>query len=502
MRTFDYPFDKLFNKGLVPDVNSPHNGNYCTYLRHVKPTMKGLTSVVLQLDSNKSIAYQYFMLQTNMYAFSGDTLYQVDITTDIYTVVLSGIPIGAYAWSMIDFGTYAIFGNGSTYVVYSEGAFSVNPILLPLAGSMTYFKGRVLLGDVYNYLTQSREANKLIWSDIGNLTFLSITNPDATHKNTAGFMYLLNQSTIIKNVPMGDNCIIYTSNAIYAVYNATVGTTNTLGLKQIADIGIVGDRAVVENDKLNPTMHWFIGTDYQLHSLDVNLKLTTIGYNDYLRLVPGAVDSLSWCGGSASVLAVASPMLSYNRQLRELYISDSTEEITYILTEQGMGMMEGVIYNVIPNSKSNHGLYIAGKVSLSSTYPSIDIVSDVIDFGYSGLKCIEYIDFGMLNDRQVQVAVEYRDSKSSLYSISSCMIVNNEGFVKLGVRGIDFRIRIHTEVRNIGYTPSVYGDGPYGDGPYGIYDVNAGWENMSINKMKIGIQSVDKRFKRGIEIKN
>lgn len=501
MRTFDYPFKELFNKGLVPDINSPYNGNYCTYLRHVKPTIKGLTSAVLQLDTNKSTDYQYFMLQSNMYAFSGDTLYQVDITTDIYTVILSSIPLGAYAWSVIDFSTYAIFGNGSTYIVYSNGVFSINPNIMPLAGTMAYFKGRVLLGDVYSYLVGNRESNKLIWSDIGDLTFLSTTNLAVAHKNTAGFMFLLNQSGITKIMPMGDNCIIYTNNAIYAVYNATVGNTNTLGLRQIADIGIIGDRAVIENNRLNPTMHWFIGTDHQLYSLDSNLKLNYIGYNVYLKPIIGAVDSLSWCGGNMSIPAIISPILSYNTQLRELYISDATKGITYILTDQGMGMMEGIVYATIPNIRSNYGIFMAGKLALSSTYPSIDIVSDVIDFGYSGLKCIEYINFGILNSRQVQVAIEYRDSKLASYSIANCMIVNNEGFVKLGIRGIDFRIRIHSEVRNSGYIPSIYGAGPYGNGPYGIYDTNSGWESMVIDNIRIGIQSVDKRYTRGIEIK-
>lgn len=472
MRTFDYPFKELFNKGLVPDVNSLYNGNYCTYLRHVKPTLRGLVHARNTPDLGSTTDLQIFALQSGVYALSSTVLYSVNTTTNALTSLLT-VTAGPTPWSVADFGKYAIFCNGSTYIVYNGSTYVATPALMHTAGTICEFKGRVITGNLTNYPASGSNTNWLAWSEIGNLEFLNSTSVSTMYKNTSGFAPLMIRGTVLRIVPLGDSCIVYTTNAIYALYNASVGTTHTLGIRQIANIGVVNARAVTADDSINPTNHWFVGTDFQLHQIGADLKVGDIKYLDYMSPVAGATDGLSWCGDSKQILALATPILSYNKQLRELYISSIASAITYVLTEQGLGMMEGIVYGAVPDATNNNAIYIAGRTLLSTAQAHIDIVSDVIDFGYAGLKSVEYIDLGLLCPEQVQVAIEYRDTKASAYAIAACKIVNNEGFVKLGIRGIDFRIRVFA----------------------------TNFTSFSLDKMKIGIQAIDKRYKRGIEVK-
>ena len=471
MRTFDYPFEALFKKGLRSDIYAPQNGNSCDYIRHVKPTDRGLVGIKNILHIDSATEYQVFALQSGVYVLSSTTLYSVNTTTHALTSLLSGITPGPTPWSVADFGKYALFCNGSTYIVYDGTSYTLTPAALHTAGTICAFKGRVITGNLTNYPVTGANTNWIAWSEIGNLQFLASATASSMYKNTSGFAPMMIRGSVLRIVPIGDHCIIYTTNAIYALYNATVGDTNTLGIKQISNIGLKYAKAVIEDNYINPTTQWFIGTDNQLYQLDNSLKITLLKYLDYMSPSAGAVDSLVWCGDNTQILALSSPILSYDKMMNELYISSITAGITYILNQQGMGMIEGVIYGIIPDATNS--MYKVGRAVLSTAQANIDIVSDIIDFGYAGLKSIEYIDFGILCPNTVSIAIEYRDTKASAYAISTCKIINNEGFVKLGIRGIDFRIRISV----------------------------AAFTSFVLSNMKIGIQTIDKRYKRGILIK-
>lgn len=286
MKTFYFPLEELFKKGLRPRTDMPANGKFLLSCDNAKPSPQGLIEV--------SKFTRSFNLNEDAYVFECFAGIFVLTATKVYsyansvlTEELADIPEN-FPWDCADFRGYIVFTNGLVNVIRSSaGTFSIDDgTALPVAKTICNFRGRAFVGNLKYDVTRDinwGDTNWVGWSEIGYLEFPSPLALSTNRKNTGGFMPMPWEGNVYKVLPLGKAVIVYGNGGVTALPMATVGPVSTFGQKHLSDLGVIGELAVTANGKEDAaTKHYFVRVDGMLCSIDLDLKVTELGYNEFL----------------------------------------------------------------------------------------------------------------------------------------------------------------------------------------------------------------------------
>jgi hypothetical protein len=271
---------------------------------------------------------------------------------------------------------------------------------------------------VYVYLEgdpviEQEKTNWVGWSKIGQATFVQ----DMT--NDSGYRPMPWRGTVFYIKRLGKTAIVYGTGGVTMLY-PVAEPAPTFGMKDILTIGVLNKNCIVGDEKV----HFFIDRFRQLWKLESEKPAEKLGYDEFIR---GLTD----------------PIMHFDPAKNRVYINDASEG--YTLTPYGLGggypNLTGFCYR--------EGLKTIVSPAAIGEPPSLEIVTDTIDFGYRGLKSIESVQVGVEADEQLYTAVSYRYKKSDDWSTTPFVRLNDEGVAFLRVTALEFRVH----VKNLTYDP-------------------------------------------------
>lgn len=160
--------------------------------------------------------------------------------------------------------------------------------------------------------------------------------------------------------------------------------------------------------------------------------------------------------------------MSYNPIREEVFIS-RTSMLSYIFNKDGMTSIPAEIQDIAYNRDIL--LVHAPAVIVQD---NLTFSTDIINFNTQGLKAVEWINLNVDCPDDVFVTVRYRDSVKNAFVTSPRKQFNNEGAAHVGVRGVDFILD---------------------------FDI-PNYTLLQLESFSIGVQFVDRRFRRGINIES
>lgn len=288
MKTYNFTMKDLLGTGLRPLEESPRNGMHMTASSNGRPSIGGL----VQGDKyTRSFAIdeaaQIFHTYKGTFILTADSIYSYSYYDDAITLLIDTIPPGLM-WSVADFGEYILFTNGNNNLIRdpSTGLFAVDTgVIFPVARCICAHRGRLLLGAPKRYPSlDGNHSNWAAWSDINSIRFVSATELDLARQNLSGFMPMPWEGDVLRIVPLGDKVIVYGDNGITALQLAsTTGAASTYGQVPIESTGLLTARSLTTNGKEDEgSVHYFINNSGWLCTLDSKLKVTRLGYKEFL----------------------------------------------------------------------------------------------------------------------------------------------------------------------------------------------------------------------------
>lgn len=160
--------------------------------------------------------------------------------------------------------------------------------------------------------------------------------------------------------------------------------------------------------------------------------------------------------------------MSYNPIREEVFIS-RTSALTYIFGKNGLTSIPAEIQDIAYNRDI---LLVHSPEAI--VQDNLTFSSDIINFNTQGLKAIEWINLSIDCPDDVFVTVRYRDSVKDAFVASPRKQFNVEGACHVGVRGVAFILDF--DIPN--YTA------------------------LQLDSFIIGVQFIDRRFRRGINIES
>lgn len=282
MRTFYFPIEKLFKKGLRPRVDVPANGEFLSAVTNMKPGLRGLETVLLGARTfNLNADAQVFTCYKGVYVLTTTQLYEY--VDGALVELVNGILSGGL-WSCADFRSFIVFTNGAQTVYFNGTTFVKDSgTYLPIALSVCNFRGRLILGGPSGSAFNGKD-NWVAWTEPGNIKLLAATDTTSFRRNTAGYIPMPWEGIVYKVLPLNDKCIVYGNNGITALYLAPLPTGGgTLGLKHLSDIGLKGQGSVCSNGKEDASSeHTFVDSNGWLCRLTNELKVTKLGFKEFL----------------------------------------------------------------------------------------------------------------------------------------------------------------------------------------------------------------------------
>lgn len=288
MKTFNFPVQEMFAKGLRPLEESPRNGMYLTAASNIRVTEAGLVAadkLVREFALNENA--QVFSTYRGLFVLTEDTLYEYNASLATLTQLLTTLTVGRN-WSIADFGDYIIFTNGFVNIIRNPttGVFATDDgTILPLSKSICKHRGRLILGGPVDYPTiGDTHTNWVAWSDINNLAFLDNVDMSQGRQNLAGYMPMPWANTVEVVVPLGDHVIVYGQDGIIALkLISTPHVASTYNQIPVHNVGINQQGAVTTKDiKEGTHVHYFVDTEGKLCRLHENLKLDILDYKEFL----------------------------------------------------------------------------------------------------------------------------------------------------------------------------------------------------------------------------
>lgn len=160
--------------------------------------------------------------------------------------------------------------------------------------------------------------------------------------------------------------------------------------------------------------------------------------------------------------------MSYNPIREEVFIS-RTSALTYIFSKDGMTSIPAEIQDIAYNRDI---LLVHSPAAI--VQDNITFSTDIVNFNSQGLKAIEWINLNIDCPDNVFVTVRYRDSVKDAFVAGPRKQFNVEGACHVGIRGVDFIL------------------------DFDIPDYTL----LQLESFLVGVQFVDRRFRRGINIEN
>jgi hypothetical protein len=256
------------------------------------------------------------------------------------------------------------------------------------------------------YLTH-QDARWVGWSKIGEAKFSADLVNDAGYMpmDWPGVVYLVKQ--------LGKNVIVYGSGGVTLLYPVKEPAP-TFGKQNIMLTGAMCKTAIAGDEH----MHFFLdiaGVLWRLSSEGPE----RLGYEDYFS-------------------TLNNPILSYDSYKRYLFVSDPDNG--YMLTMAGLGGGYAGITGFLKDVGG--GKFIAPSAVVT---PPLNIVTDVIDMKYRGLKTVESVQFGLNVDDAAYAAIDFRYSKDADWRTSHWVRLSPEGVAFIRVSGLEFRFRLQLQ---------------------------------------------------------
>lgn len=401
-----------FTSGLRPYANNPINQDTATECFNLAPRIQGLVPIETINQSIDSIVASFPFPQI----FFGHKFWLACTSTKIYTINgdfsltleldLTGAFIGpGQVWHFADFFDYVILTNGIVTVYRDPDSATfkiwVADSTMPNLGTVMNFNGQIIASPISAW--HDADKDFIIWSKIGSADFT------VDQSNTAGYRPMPWTGEVYKIMKLGEMIAVYGSGGIeFFKFQGT-----SLGLVKKLDYGIASRDAVGgdENSQV------FIDTAGYLRVVNAKLEISDGVYQEFFSTMLGR-----------------DIIVSFNPLNRDFYISDGVRG--FIKTNQGLcETFQGVI-SVGVLAGTLIGFYVDLNESIGM------LTTGSLDFGIRARKTIDVIEIGAESSGDIQVAVEYKNKKSDVFSTGSWVTVNDEGVVNIPTSGVEFRIKV------------------------------------------------------------
>lgn len=496
MRGFRSDFREGFTKGLRTSSTSPRNSGLLTECLNARVTTGGLEGYIPDITAFPAISGvtttfdwpfpQLMWDDSKMYVGNATSIYQLSVSTGAWSGsnLASAYTHGIYwPWTFAKFPLFPVFASGDLLVYYdyaatawkfwqkgdshaSEGSKWSSDWYQPI--SACNFNGQAIVAGSKVATSAPSQSRIVRWSDIGAFDFLGKTA--VTRKNEAGewFMPYDDKEIVLRVLPLENAVVVYGTFGVWAMIPVE-SPHATFGFKQIYPYGIANPLAAGGHLK----GHMFVDRLGNLCKVGSDLVVHRLGYDEFFGAIQTSVSITS----SSDIITV-----QYNPWEDEWYIG--SDEKQYIYHADGLSetirritSMVNLELAAITDASDRSTItgspygFFSDLSSTDSTY--MKFVTDTFDFGYNGLKTIEYVE--VIGDfpsaTAFQVAVDYRYNKTDTsFTRSTWIRCNPEGIAVPIVTATDMRICVKVT--------------PYTG--VKVYGLHVGWK------------AVDKRHIRGV----
>jgi len=283
-----------------------------------------------------------------------------------------------------------------------------------------------VFGDV---VIEPAEDNWVGWSQIGAASF------EITRVNDAGRRPMDWRGVVYQILQLGQNAVVYGSGGITEMV-PVAEPAPTFGFIELREVGIRSAGAVAGTRKV----HYFIDITGDLWRFNAGKTPEKLGYKEFLA-------------------SLSNPRMFYNEREGRLFISNATAG--YIFSEEALSGGYIGLSGYIDSLGLQHVIGPAGV-----TVPNMEIATSVIDFNYRGLKDIESLEVSADSADALYVAVDYRYDKTAAFATTGWVKTTIEGFAKVKVSGLEFRLRVKSLVAQSVQVHYILVNLKYGDSRY------------------------------------
>lgn len=449
MKEYVVNLSTSFHTGLRPFEDELSGGRFLLSCQNAIPSRGGMKYAEKLVRSFIS-AVDGQIIETSVgdYFLTSDTIYEVVAGNPISRI--TGLSVGD-RWSVGDFGRYLVFTNGVVTVEKNPytGVFSVySGSVIPQAATLCALRGSLILGNIQDASFGS--SSKVVWSDTGAARFATTDDLRTAREGTAGNRVDTDIGDVVSILPIYNKnaCIVYGTKKIIMLYAKLLDTGGrTFGRHDVLDIGISTQGAAVATD----SGHFVVTDDGDLYVIDNDGNEKGLGYSEFIT-TPDSV------------------VLSYDSTKKDTKLYIALSSITYVLTHKGMGSITASVRSLV-NTRSQGKLIHATAIIVQD-----DLIteSDDIDLRRPGFKTMEGVTVSGKFPDSMYVSVGSRARKKDSFVYSDWKLVNDEGWVYIGISAIEFRVR----VKAVRYTTPL------------------------IKGMDVGVKFMDRRFIRGTGASN
>jgi len=415
MREFYLELDEYFKNGLRPDTSNPIGSPFLVELKNARPSSLGLRPYVatsLPYNADQAFFISDHVVQwpfpqvffTKNYRFVGTE-------ARMYSVDALGVLTSLFGynsterWDLADMGEYMLAAKDGTAVWERAITGGWGPSTsLPLCNSLIDLNGQVFMGGLSPWDTWTDLSERHVaWSDIGSSVF------SLDRRNEAGYREYDFSGSVVEVKKLGQTAIVYGYNGI-AAFRAVAEPAPTFAYKNVARIGLYNKGAVAGDDN----EHCFVGSDGFIYKLDDQLKLTKLGYQEYM-----------------TQLSNGTLVVNYDSSEGDYYFSDGVR--SFLLTENGLAE----IFQRISTLEYYNGVKYG--VSSDDTDSSFLAVTDRVDFGLRGRKTIECIESATAGGGSLSAAIDWRNDAREAFRRTSFVPFNSQGVSNIKVSATEFR---------------------------------------------------------------
>lgn len=243
-------------------------------------------------------------------------------------------------------------------------------------------------------------------------------------KNQLGFMPMPFQGEVLVVKELGNGIMAYCEDGIVYLPHISPSISRndlippTFGLRKILATG-VADRGAVGG---TVDAHMFIDKEGSLWTIDSELSLDRLGYNEFF---------LEFLGKDM--------VFSFDPQHSEFYAA--TADDSYVLSNGLTKIRQH------PTSLDHTGGALVGLFKEDAD-DSILIVSNPTDMNMRGVKTVVGVNLAVDSTDDVQVAFDFRYNSRDSFQRSHFQVVNKEGNAMLRVHGLEFRLVVKCAKRD------------------------------------------------------
>lgn len=401
---------------------------------------------------------------SSMWSTSSLTLYDTTSPLTTKTVAEGGVwhhADAGHSWFMFN-GSCVVFTTGLDTLVPQDQKYWINDSITINTGCV--HKGRIIVGglasDVWSetmqeILQQMRSSinndvitgfddigsNYIMWSSPGGgdfplWLFMPLQYPlsvrptydkfiERLKRGQLGWFPCTFRGTVLKVAELGDHLIAYGSDGINALTHSLGGEDIPAGYglrspvnNRLKWIGIY-DRGSVGG---NSSIQFFLDTQGVLWSLDSDLRLTRLGYEEYL---------LPFVSNEETVV------MTYDDLLGDLFIS--SDQRSFQLTPKGMSKSNyrystfvnwaGKKYALLHVPDTNETLYASLRTSR-------------FDLTGGDHKTITGVQVAHQGGGTVEVALQYKYNRTDSWQQTRWVRLNPSGNTMLRVQGLEFKLLV------------------------------------------------------------